>query len=528
MRCPAGTMLFPGDAECRPGDWAGCADGFAPEDGGWGCAEVLPPLPCTGATREALGEAACRPVGDCARAAPPDTTHFVDAALSGPEDATHFRTLTTAVAAVPSGAKVFVRPGRYAEALTLARPVTLVGQCPGQVEVTVPTGLTASTIRAASPGVVLEGLTLSNGYVGLSVGAGASVVAKDLVLDGNGAVGISLADTGSSLVLSSSVVRNTQPRGSGSGWGLSVQAGSQASLVDCAFAGNHVTGLRASGAGSTITGQSVVVRDTRAGTVNDWGRAGVAQRGARLVLARAVLLDSVETGVVVAEASVAELTDVVVRDTRPNSAGAFGRALNVSDGSRLLLERGTLARNRDAALMVVGQGAFADVRASVIHSTTRSGDDVARGITVQEGAALALSGSAVVGSREGGVVIVDDGSFGSLARCAITGTSTDSQGAFGHGLVGGLSTVALRACHVSSNGGVGLAFGPGSFVVEDATVSDNATGLFADSTVVVKVVDQVPASAGPLEALVSSSTRFLGNATRTGAGALALPPGLGR
>lgn len=523
-------MLFPGATRCAPGDWAGCAAGFVPSDAGWGCDAVLPAQPCTGATREALGEATCRPIGDCAAPAPADATHFVDAALAGPEDATHFRSIAGAVAAAPSGAKIFIRPGQYPQPLTLSRPVQLVGQCPRDVQVqgSLAAGSLAPAVRVTSPGVSLEGLTLRGGFVGLSIAGGGAVVAKDLVLDGNGATGVSLAEAGASVALASCAIRNTAPAGSGSGWGLSVQLGSTATLADCALVANHVTALRASGAGSTVRATGVVVRDTAAGAALDWGRAAVAQRGAFLELTRAAVLGSVEIGVVVAEGSVATLADVLVRGTRPNSAGAFGRAINVADGSRLTLSTSTLSHNRDAALMVAGAGSFADVRDSVVYATTGSSHEVARGITVQESGGLALSGSAVVGSVEGGVVIVDDGSFGALARCAIFDTQTERDGGFGHGLVGGLSTVGLRACHLGSSAGVGLALGPGSFVAEDLTLSDNGTGLFADGVVSVTVRDQVPASAGLNEAVISTSTRFIGNRATTGAGVLALPPGLGR
>lgn len=526
--CPAGTMLFPGASECAPGDWAGCASGFVAAPGGWGCEPVLPPAACTGATREALGETACRAVGDCAAAVPADADLFVDAARTAPDTATQFRTLSAAVAAAASGAKIFIRPGQYAEALTLTRPVALVGQCPREVQLIGPGGVVASTIRVNTPGVVLEGLTLRSGYVGLSIAGGASVVARQLVVDGAGAAGVSLAEAGSSFTLSDGVIRGSAPVGNGSGWGLSVQNGSSATLTDVALAGNHVTGLRASGAGSTIRAASVVVRDTRVGGIYDWGRAAVSQRGASLEVTRGAFLGSVETGVVLAEAAQATLTDVVVSGTRPNSAGKLGRGVNLADGSRLVLVRGTVSHNRDAAVMVAGAGAFADVRDSVVFSTTPSGDPVARGITAQEGGGLALSGSAVVGSVEAGVAIVDEGSWAALGRCAIFDTALDLQGKFGHGLVMGLSTVGMRGCQVGGSAGIGLAIGPGSFVGEDLAVTSNGTGLFADSTVRVTVSDQVPQTAGTDEAIISTSTRFIGNGATNGAGLLALPGGLTR
>jgi hypothetical protein len=522
--CPAGTMLFPGSNVCQPGDWAGCGAGFEPDDSGWGCKPVVPAQPCTQATREALGQTSCVPVGDCAAPVSSDATLFVDITRTVPDDGTHFSTIKAALAAAPSGAKVFIGAGQYAEQLTAARPVTLVGKCPAQTHI-VGYG-TWPSLRVTSAGVALEGLTLRGGYVGLSLSGGSSLTGKDLVLDGNNAVGISLAEAGSSVTLSNSVIRNTASSGSFPGWGVSIQNGSTATFTDCALVANHVTALRASGTDSSITATRVVVRDTQAGVTNDWGRGAVAQNGANLTLDHVSISSSVEIGVVLAVNSLATLTDVVVRDTQLNSAGAFGRAINVSDSSKLTLVHSTLSRNRDASLMVVGVGALADVRSSVIYSTTRAQNDVARGITVQEEGGLALSGSAVVGSVEGGVVIVDEGTWGSLGRSAVLQTATDAKGGFGHGLVMGLSNVDARDCQFGSNGATGIAVGPGSFIGAELTLTNNGTGVFVDNTVTLNVVDQVPASAGNDQAYISSSSRFIGNTQPSASGNLIVPVGL--
>lgn len=519
-------MLFPGESTCAPGGWVGCANGFVPAASGWGCEPVLPAQPCSGATREALGETACKPIGDCAAGVPADVDLFVDA--TGPQDATHFRSLAAAVAAAGSGAKIFLAAGSYAEPLTLTRPVTLVGACPARVSIVGPGGVVASTIRVNTTGVVLERLTLRSGYVGLSIAGGGSVVARQVVIDGAGAAAVSLAEAGASVTLSDCAIRDAFPVSNGSGYGVTVQNGSTATLTDCALVGNHVTALRASGNGSTILAASVVVRGTKPSPQYDWGRAAVAQRAARLELRRAALLDAYETGVVVIDDSIGVLEDVVVSNTVPNAANLFGRAVNVADFSRLTLLRSTLSHNRDAALMLAGASAFGDVRNSVIVDTQGSADGVGRGITVQEGAFLALSESAVVNSAEVGIAVVDVDSFATLGRSAVLGTGPDARGQFGHGLLMGLSSLTAKGCHLAGNSAIGLALGPGAFLGEDLTITGNGTGLFADTRVSLKVSDTIPASAGADEAFLSSSSRFIGNTAPNGSGLLVLPPGLGR
>jgi hypothetical protein len=348
-------------------------------------------------------------------------------------------------------------------------------------------------------------------------------------VDGNQGIGISLAEAGSSLTLTDCAIRNTTSNNMGTaGWGVSIQNGSTATVSDCAVNMNTVTGLRASGLNSSITASRVSVRDTRVGTVNDWGRGAVAQSGAKLTFDHVAISGSAETGIVLAVGATGLLTDLTVSNTMTNSAGLFGRAINVADQSRLTLTRATLSRNKDASLMVVGQGAFADVRNSVIYSTTRAKDDVARGITVQESAGLALSGSAVVGSVECGVVVVDDGTWAGIGRSAIFDTAADSKGGFGHGLVTGLSNVNVRACQIGGSAGIGLAVGPGSVLADELTLTANGTGVYVDQSVTLSVVDQVPGNAGTDQLFLSTSSRFIGNAENSGSGALALPSGLFR
>jgi hypothetical protein len=161
---------------------ASCATGFVPHASGFGCVAVVPPAACTGATRSALGQSACVPVGDCNAAFPPAGAGFTVDATLATEDATHFKTISGALAAAPSGATIAVKPGTYAEALKLTQPVTLVGQCPAQVIVAAPSAGTA-TVDASGADLVVSGMTLRGG-AGVSV-VGHKLTATDVVFDGN-------------------------------------------------------------------------------------------------------------------------------------------------------------------------------------------------------------------------------------------------------------------------------------------------------------------------------------------------------
>jgi len=68
--CEAGSMKAPGELVCAPIGWSDCEGGFEKDPSGWGCKELLAEG-CTGATRAALGQKSCVPVGDCNAPFPP-------------------------------------------------------------------------------------------------------------------------------------------------------------------------------------------------------------------------------------------------------------------------------------------------------------------------------------------------------------------------------------------------------------------------------------------------------------------------
>ena len=131
--CKPGTRATIASATCVPVGVVTCPAGFARDATGWGCDAVLPPTACAigSGTRERLGTTTCVAVSDCNAAFPPaGASIFVDAALTDAQlDATHFRTIADAVAAAPAGATIAIESGTYVEKVVLAhRKVSLVGR----------------------------------------------------------------------------------------------------------------------------------------------------------------------------------------------------------------------------------------------------------------------------------------------------------------------------------------------------------------------------------------------------------------
>lgn len=102
-----------------------------------------------------------------------------------------FRTIGEAVARVPPGALILVRPGRFREAVTLHSGVRLAGSCPDVTVIDADGAPAALTLDDS--GSVVSGLALPGGReTGISIAAGRHLVERCLIAD-NGALGIVLA-----------------------------------------------------------------------------------------------------------------------------------------------------------------------------------------------------------------------------------------------------------------------------------------------------------------------------------------------
>jgi hypothetical protein len=289
--CPAGSMPVIGAADCQPVGWTTCPSGFVPDPSGWGCIDVLPRAPCTGATREAIGETACHPIGDCvAPFPPPGATIFVDPTFAV-LDATHFATITSAVAAAPAGAVVAVAAGRYKESVLVPRAMKIAGRCAAQVIVDGGGTTTSPGIRVTVPGVEVSGLTLSGQMFGASAGLGSNLVLRDCVLEGNVAMGM-FVSMGAVVAVSNCAIRGTLVDATGAfGRGINAQSGAALTLTDSTVSGNRNSGVYLSGSGTKATLKGVVIRDTTPNDASDTGRGLVVQLGASLDLSSSVLFD---------------------------------------------------------------------------------------------------------------------------------------------------------------------------------------------------------------------------------------------
>jgi hypothetical protein len=176
-----------------------------------------------------------------------------------------------------------------------------------------------------------------------------------IVLDGNRSAGARATDPGSTVVLQDVVVRDMQPErvGEHAGVGLVADNGGrlEASRVLVERALSH--GIQATGTGTTVVITDAVVRETLGRVAElDLGIGITIALGAQATLSRVTVDRARTAGLVVSDpGTVATATDLVVQDTQSqNSDRHDGRGCQVQRSAQLDIARALLERNRDCAI----------------------------------------------------------------------------------------------------------------------------------------------------------------------------------
>ncbi|MBL8921120.1 MAG: right-handed parallel beta-helix repeat-containing protein [Myxococcaceae bacterium] len=527
--CDAGAFSFPGRG-CEEIGWRACPIGF--DARGASCEPVLPAAPCPGATRAALGSAACVPVGDCTLAFPPSAaTFFVDA--SGPVDATHFRTLGAALAAAPNDATVAVSPGRYVESLAPTKPVKLIGRCAAQVTLVAADQNPALTL-VNGVRVELEGVTISGSILAARLESGASLTARHVVLDGNERSGVQAVDRTTRVVLDDVVVRGTRPDpATGTfGQGVAIGTGATAQLTDVELRGNGETGLFVNQAGAQVTLTRVVIADTkvRASTGRlGWGVA--VQSGGALTATQVVIDESRGVGLLVAQGgSSATLSDVFIRNvasSTDNSGERFGFGASAQQGS--LTWRGGGVEDVQGGLIDVQGGAGVATLERLTLRRTRPGPAPRFGVDVRTFATASLTNVLLEDVASSGVLALErttvnldrvavDGVEGVGVRAQggrVNGTAVAVRGHTGAGALASFQgSVTLEKCSLGHARGVGgdagsNELGLGASASQDGGLSLDACVLEDNVTAGVYVRD--PGSTALITRTEVSGTRLDGN-----------------
>jgi hypothetical protein len=170
------------------------------------------------------------------------------------------------------------------------------------------------------------------------------------------------------------VVRDTQSRESDRtlGRGLVVQDGAAADVRRALFERNRENAVVAGRAATSVTLEDVVVRDTQSQESDrTFGRGLVVQDGAAADVRRALFERNRDVAVGISHAGTSvTLEDVVVRDTQSQESDrTCGRGLNAQQGATAEVRRALFERNRDFAVVVGYAGTLLTLEDVVVRDT---------------------------------------------------------------------------------------------------------------------------------------------------------------
>ncbi|MEO7111522.1 MAG: right-handed parallel beta-helix repeat-containing protein [Polyangiaceae bacterium] len=518
--CGIGTITQP-DSSCVPAEFAvACAAGFAPDPSGYGCRDVLPTDPCTGATRAALGQTTCVPVGDCSAAFPPtNATLFVSA--SGSTDATHFTTIGAAVAAASPAAVIAVDSGTYAESVQISQSVSIIGKCAANVIIDGSSGgiVQGVSVNGANP-VSISGITIHGAFIGLSVEPKGVLTLSHSILDSNYGVGISMESGTGNATLDDVVIRNTQGQ-TEPGFGINEQASSVLAITNTELTGNHDTALRVS-SNSKVTIANSVISHTSEYTGYEYGRGLVVQSGGSADVSTTTFFENMENGIVL-NAATAKLTQIVVRDTNMLPGGAYGRGIDAFDQGNFTLDSSTISNNHDAGIIIVNS--TATVTKTVVQNTQLNGSGTfGRGFAVQEGSHLTMEGCAILQSHESGMAIFSANTIATISKTFIQGTLFNGDGTIGYGIVGiDGPAMTVQNSEIDSCAGTGLAFAGAAGILASSVISNNSVGIATTDDITLQEDQAAPSQVVANTAVVTRDTQFIANQTRAISGTIPLP-----
>lgn len=490
--CGPGTGAFLGATACKPVGWTSCTPPFAPDPSGWGCKE-LAPATCPAGTMATLGASTCTPVSDCSAPFPPaNATMFVDATFAT-TDATHFTSLFEAAQSANSGAIIAVSPGTYVEDVDVLRSnVTIVGKCATEVIVKNPGDRRAGILVSnGAKNVTARGLTLTGHYSGMLVKAGSQGRLEESLVVKNRYLGAYVAEAGSKLTVVRTLIDDVVPDDVGKfGWGAAAQLGGSIELEDVVIHAPTGSGLVVGGAGSTGKVTRVAVRAPRPSSDGAASGVGVVDTGA-LDADGMLLEDLVGLGVTVSGGTLSA-RHVILRRTRALSTPETGVGLQISKAGKLDLADSRISASDDANVLVIGPGSTAKIATSVVGGDL--GADGSRGnhgVRVAGGAALDISGSALVANTNVGLSVQDPSSTVTADGVLVEGTRPRTKGGDGYFGVGiGAAwggTLLLSHASVTKNHAVGI-------LVSQADDASGAVGHAEIATTLVRRT--LPTAAG--------------------------------
>lgn len=363
----------------------------------------------------------------------------------------------------------------------------------------------------------------------VAVGDRSTLTATRVAVLENQGIGVILQN-GSQATLADSLIRGTTPVAGvpGTGFGVSVRVGSSLTASNLSLIGNAAVGLSLTEADSSADVEGLLVQDTKIAPMTDLQTRyglGIRHVEGKLVLRRAALARNAGAGILVdSPTATAALTDVLVRDTKVTEDGLRGYALAVQDKAKVTLTRCGLIDSRSSGLQLWREAQVTATQSLIARSTPDQHDDYGYGAVVNTGV-LDFTDVAIVENARTAFVAAQAGAVATVSDSLLRGVGRESGVEFGEGfvIIGGARATLTRST-VEENSDVALFVDASSAAVSGCQIRRNGVGINVSGQSTLSEREALPATLGPTEVVVTSDTAFLENLTRTGTGAIPLPP----
>ncbi len=316
---------------------------------------------------------------------------------------------------------------------------------------------------------------------GLDVESAGQLDAAGLIVSGNRHAGVLAIGEGLVVHLSDVVIRDTvsQDLDGGGGFGIRGEDGPVIEASRVLIEGNHDHGASVLGATTTMSLTDAIVRDTAPRTAGSrFGHGVGVYDGARFEATRLLATRNTDSGVTVAgEGSLASLTDAVVRESVPGVyASAGGRGVTAATGGGFEATRLVVTNNHDVGVFATGAGTSLLLTDVLVRETTPRDDafPMGRGIEVEEGASLTATRLVATGNHDIGVLANGADSTADLSSVVVRDMSAPLSG---DDVITGVT--AQTGARVSATGllveridGVGVAALDASLEITDGVVQD--------------------------------------------------------
>ena len=343
---------------------------------------------------------------------------------------------------------------------------------------------------------------------GVEVEEGATLVASGCSLLANHAVGLVVADPGSSVVYTGGVIEGTLPDAQDSfGYGIQVNTGATLQLADTEIAENYRAGVLVTGEGTRVEMQATTIRDTACGVDGSGGVGLEVREGAVLTAWDTVLSGNRGASVLVSsEGTRTELHDVIVRDGRRSASYQMAMGLVIQKGAVLLAEDVAVQDIEGPGFLTLSAGELTCTRCTV-SATSFAGAAVVDGqMTLLDSDIRDTTPDASMGAGVGVLAWAFSAERSTAMTLRDTGISTQRTAAV---WLDGAGSYDIEGSDLA--GGAGVELREGLLVHGDGVFAANGIGQWDGATGLRLVDNRISGAAGAGLFLHAASATIEGN-----------------